>query len=106
MSTRSFGYETDLYRVEIKQRNRNGQCVRRDILFTTYSRLYTKPHVDRVRAVDQLCDATNIEDLEEFQILRSPDQQSRYGSSFSFRNRVNEDLWNAYQNALFEAGEW
>jgi len=103
MTRVSFSDETDMYRVEIEQEERNGQCLRRRMLFTSHSRLYTNPHVDRVRAIDNDCDATDTSDFEEFEILRSPEQLDRYERSFSFRTRVNEDLWEAYQTALFNA---
>lgn len=105
LDTRSYSYESNLYRVEITQRSRNGRCIRRNVLFTSFGRLYTQPHVDRVRAVDELCDANDISDFENFQIMRDPDQQDRYARSASFRTRVNQDLWDVYENALFDAGE-
>lgn len=101
ISTHTLHYETDLYRVEIQQRDQNGRCDRRTVLFTSHNRLYTDPHVRRVRALDVGCDATNIESFEQFEVLRSPTQQHRYRSDFWFRIRVDEDLWSAYQLALF-----
>ena len=101
-SVRSFTHNAEMYRVEIEQREVDGRCLQRMVLFTSYSRLYTDPHVDRVRAVDIGCDAIDSTGFEEFEILRSPEQQSRYRNSFSFRDRVNEDLWYAYQEALFD----
>lgn len=95
-------YETDMYAVEIQQReNRNGVCERRVALFTSHSRLYTRPHVSRVRAVDMGCDATYTTAFEQLEVLRDPEQERRYRGDFAFRNRVDEDLWHAYQNALF-----
>lgn len=102
-TTRSFSYETQMYRVEIEQSERNGECISREALFTTLNRLYTEPHVDRVRARDIGCDANDVTDFEEFEILRAPDQQERYVNNSAFRSRVNEDLWDAYQSALFNA---
>ena len=104
-TTESFSGDTRLYRVSIDQRERDGECIRRSVLFTSYSRLYTEPHVDRVRAVDEHCDATDVSNFEQVEILRSPDQQIQYQNSFSFRNRINEDLSDAYETVLFEA-EW
>lgn len=105
VDTRSFTYEADMYRVEIDQRNQDGDCVRRTILFTSYNRLYTQPKVDRVRAVDNGCDATYTPDFEEFEIQRAPNQRSRYENSSSFRQRINDDLWDSYRAALFDVGE-
>ena len=102
--TNTYNYDADLYRVEIQQRDQDGECVQRTIFFTSYSRLYTQPKVDRVRAVDAGCDATYTPDFEQFDIQRSPDQQSRYDNSSSFRQRINDDLWDAYQGALFDLG--
>lgn len=104
-TTRTFSYESSMYRVEVDQRERNGECIRRDVLFTAFNRLYTEPHVSRVRAVDVGCNATDVTSFEEFEIRRSPEQVQRYQSSFAFRSRVNEDLWDAYQSALFDAGQ-
>lgn len=100
-STYTLHHDTDLYRVEIKQRDRAGRCDRRNVLFTIHNRLYTRPHVDRVRALDVGCDATRVAGFEQFEVLRTPTQQHRYRSDVWFRTRVEEDLWNAYQLALF-----
>ena len=102
-TTRTFSYESQMYRVEIEQHEQHDECIRRDVLFTSFNRLYTQPHVDRVRAVDVGCNATDVTDFEEFEIQRSPDQQARYQSNYAFRSRVNQDLWDTYQSALFDA---
>jgi hypothetical protein len=94
-------FESDMYAVEIQQLDRNGTCDRRVVLFTSHSKLYTKPYVSRVRAVDMGCDATYTTAFEQFEIMRFPEQKRRYQGDFSFRNRVDEDLWHVYQNALF-----
>lgn len=101
-TTRTFSYESPMYRVEVDQRERNGECIRRDVVYTAFNRLYTEPYVSRVRAVDIGCNATDVTGFEEFEIQRSPEQVRRYQSSYAFRSRVNEDLWDAYQSALFE----
>lgn len=94
-----------MYAVEIQQQDRNGTCARRTVLFSSHSKLYTKPYVSRVRAVDVGCDAMFIRAFERFEVMRSPDQKRRYQGDFSFRNRVDEDLWYAYQNALFRGSQ-
>jgi len=103
--TGTYSYDADMYQVEIQQREKDGACVRRTIFFTSYSRLYTQPKVDRVRAVDEGCDATSTPDFEQFEIQRSPAQQSRYENDSSFRQRIDDDLWDSYRAALFDVGE-
>lgn len=100
---RTFIGETKLYRVVVDERERAGYCVRRTVLFTSHNRLYTQPHLDRVRAVDEGCDASSMSNFERVEVLRSPQQQDRYQNDFSFRNRINEDLWDAYETSLFKA---
>ena len=99
--THSFQYDTKLYQVDIQQHERDGACIRREVVFTSHSRLYLEPVLQRVRAVDQWCDATYVSDFEDFRIMRDPVGESRYFNAFRYRNRVNEDLWNAYRTALF-----
>ena len=103
--TRKFSYDTELYHVEVRQQEREGQCIRRDVLFSSHSRLYTKPHIDRARAVDERCDATFISSFEDFAIMRDPIQQERFQGDFSFRRRVEEDLWDAYVRTILD-DEW
>lgn len=98
---RAFSYDTDMYRVEVEQYERDGTCLWRSVVFLSHSQLYTKPHVDRVRGRDEGCDATNLSAFEDFAIMRSPEQQELYQYNFAFRSRVEEDLWDAYQQALF-----
>ena len=104
-TTRQFSYDTDLYHVEVRQQDREGRCIRRDVLFSSHSRLYTKPHINRARAVDERCDATFIASFEDFAIMRDPSQQDRFQSDFYFRNRVEEDLWDAYVRTVLD-DEW
>lgn len=99
---RTFNGETTVYRVEVTQHEREGRCVRRDVLFRSHSRLYLDPHVDRARAIDIGCDAIYVSDFERFSVMRSPTQQNQYTSNFSFRRQIDEDLWDAYQHALFD----
>lgn len=100
-TVRSFSDRTRMYRVEIDQAERSGACIRRTVLFTSHSRLYVRPYVDRVRAVDAGCDASFTSGFETFTILRDVRQQTRYERDFDFRRRVNEDLWDAYVHTLF-----
>lgn len=102
MVTHSFRYDARLYRVDIQQQERDGVCVQRRVFFTSYSRLYVEPHLNRVRAVDEWCDAIYVSNFESFQIMRDPVQQDRYQNNRSFRSRVDEGLWDAYQTALFQ----
>lgn len=104
-ATTSIDQDTQLYHVHVEQHERDGRCTRREVLFTEYSRLYTRPHLSRVRATDIGCDATGTRDFETFEILRSDQQRRQYENDSSFRSRVDEDLWNAYRETLFRAGE-
>lgn len=99
---RTFHGETRLYRVEVTQYERDGRCLRRTVLFRSHSKLYIQSHLDRVQATDEGCDATYISSFEHVAVMRSPLQQDQYARNFAFRNRINEDLWIAYQQALFD----
>lgn len=102
---RTFHGDTKLYRVQVTQYERDGRCIRRKVRFRNHNMYYSNPHVDHVQAIDVGCDATYVSSFERFAVMRSSVQQDRYASSFPFRNRVNEDLWRAYQQTLFKDGQ-
>jgi hypothetical protein len=62
------------------------------------------PSAHQRRALDVGGDATYTTAFEQLEVTRDPEPERRYRGDFTVRNRMDEDLWPVYQNALFRGG--
>jgi hypothetical protein len=99
-TTRTYGYDAALYRVEVEEHVRDGTCRRRAIVFTAHEAPTRARRVDRARAVDRQCNAQSVRGFDQFEIVRSPSQKERYQYVAQYQRRVDRGLWAAYQAAL------